>query len=160
LRQTQVTQFIWTKYSPLVAARSFSTFAVLQNIVGLAHDLVIHALSIRRHRDILETLQIIFGSVFIILYLDRHVVNIILKTVVHALGIKLIHPIRYNQRIVQQVDFLVGQFIQRLAHRILVQICSKVRSHQYAYLFNLIMEYFDLLGEVLELFLVYSFLKL
>jgi hypothetical protein len=160
LRQTQVTQFIWTEYSPLVAARSFSAFAMLQNIVGLAHDLVIHTLSIRRHRDILETLQIIFGSVFIILYLDRHVVNIILKTVVHALGIKLIHPIRYNQRIVQQVDFLVGQFIQRLAHRILVQICSKVRSHQYAYLFNLIMEYFDLLGEVFELFLVYSFLKL
>ena len=81
----------------MVATRSFPTFAVLQNIDGLAHDLVIHALSIRRHRNILETLQIIFGSIFIILYLGRHVVNIILKTVVHALGIKFIHPIRYNQ---------------------------------------------------------------
>lgn len=110
----------------MVAVRSFAAFAMLQNIDGLAHDLVIHALSIRRHRDVLETLQIIFGSIFIILYLDWHVVDIILKAVVHALGIKIIHPIGYNQRIVQQVDFLVGQFIQRFAHRILVQICSKV----------------------------------
>jgi hypothetical protein len=70
-------------------------------------------------------------------------VEVVIKTVIDVGSVKLLHPLRDQQRLVQQVNFFVGFLMDRLLpHRL--QRGSKLHGYQKRYLLELLVDDIDL----------------
>ena len=70
-------------------------------------------------------------------------VEVVIKTVIDVGSVKLLHPLRDQQRLVQQVNFFVGFLMDRLLpHRL--QRGSKLHGNQQRYLLELLVNDIDL----------------